>query len=93
LENKLVGIQEENKEDILNFLKYLQAKGVSEGRIVKCAYTLRPLAEMLNKPFRDATKEDIVEVISKLESSERYKERTKVDFKKILINKQEIGGL
>jgi len=80
----LSGIQEENKEDILNFLKYLCAKGVSEGRILKCAYTLRPLAEILNKPFRDATKEDIVEVISKIEISEKYKERTKVDFKKIL---------
>lgn len=84
IESKLSNIRSENKEDILNFLKYLQAKGISQGRIVKCAYTLKPLAEMLNKPFREATKEDIIEVVSKLEGSEKYKERTKVDFKKIL---------
>jgi integrase len=84
IEKKLSTLQNENKEDILNFLKYLLAKGISQGRIIKCAYTLKPIAEMLNKPFRDATKDDIIEVVSKLENNEKYKERTKVDFKKIL---------
>jgi site-specific recombinase XerD len=84
IEKKLSTLQNENKEDILNFLKYLLAKGISQGRIIKCVYTLRPIAEMLNKPFRDATKDDIIEVVSKLENNEKYKERTKVDFKKIL---------
>jgi len=59
------------------------AEGLSRARIWKCLSTLRRLVELLGKPFEEATKDDIVELIAKIERR-GYAEWTKHDYKVIL---------
>ena len=73
----------ENVEDITSFSKVKLAKGCSYGRVAKTVYTLRFLAKWLKKPFRQATKDDLLELVGNLERKE-YSEHTKYDFRVIL---------
>jgi site-specific recombinase XerD/ribosomal protein L40E len=74
-------LDETNKLDIIKFEKQCQAEGISSGRIVKYMYTLRNLALLLKKPFREATKDDIINVVGKIESRRDYTDWTKHDYK------------
>jgi site-specific recombinase XerD len=65
---KLNELDEVNRNDVLKFLKQLSAEGKSAGRIMKYAYTLKALAKMLNKPFKNAVKDDIIDLVSKIET-------------------------
>ncbi|RLI25385.1 hypothetical protein DRO58_06455 [Candidatus Bathyarchaeota archaeon] len=58
-------------------------KGYSKARILKYLETLIKIAKLLGKPFSEARKEDIVEVVRKIEESD-YSEWTKHDYKVIL---------
>jgi integrase len=58
-------------------------RGYSKARILKYLSTLLSLAKLLGKPFVNAQKEDIIEVISKIEQS-NYSDWTKHDFKSVL---------
>lgn len=77
-------VSERNKHSILKFEKQLVAEGISTGRIMKYVYTLKSLALMLNKSLSNANKDDIVDLVSKIESNPNWTENTKADFKKIL---------
>ena len=77
-------IIEINKHYLINFLKYISAKNLSLSRQYKYLYTLKPIAIMLNKDFSLADKNDIIELVSKINNSENYKENTKRDFKVII---------
>ncbi|MEM5799393.1 MAG: phage integrase N-terminal SAM-like domain-containing protein [Candidatus Aenigmatarchaeota archaeon] len=68
---------------IADFVKYLKARGCSQGRVYKYIYTLKTLRGLLNKPFRDVTKEDLINLFDKLSYS-NYKESTIKDFKVVL---------
>jgi integrase/ribosomal protein L40E len=81
---KLNELSEPNRSDILKFLKQLSAEGKSAGRIMKYVYTLKTLAKMLNKPFRNALKDDIIDLVSKIETNKNWTDSTKHDFKVIL---------
>jgi len=81
---RLNEIREEDRNDILKFKKQLLAEGITYGRIMKYLYTLRSISSMLNKPFRKVNKDDMVELVGKIESNEKYSEWTKSDFKKML---------
>jgi len=81
---KLNEIDEVNRNDVLKFLKQLSAEGKSAGRIMKYVYTLKVLAKMLNKAFRNATKDDIIDLVSKIETNKNWTDSTKHDFKVIL---------
>lgn len=74
----------ENKENIIKFQKQLVAEGITIGRIQKYVYTLKSLAILLNKPFTIAKKDDIIELVSKVETNPKWTEWTKSDFKKML---------
>ncbi len=76
-------VGKENSEVLLKFYKHLVAEGVSIARIIKYLTTLRNLASRLNKPFEKATKDDIIELVAKIEQRD-YSEWTKHDYKLIL---------
>lgn len=76
-------ILEENKQKIFDFYHECIVRGYSKARILKYLSTLLSLAKLLGKPFVDARKEDIIEVIAKIEQS-NYSDWTKHDFKSIL---------
>ncbi len=73
----------ENIRDISSFSKIKLAKGVSPGRAAKIIHCLRLLAKRLRKPFRQATKDDLIALVGNLERSD-YAEHTKYDLKVML---------
>jgi len=73
----------ENIRDIVSFSKIKLAKGVSPGRAAKIIHCLRLLAKRLRKPFRLATKDDLIALVGNLERSD-YAEHTKYDLKVML---------
>lgn len=76
-------ICKENKKDITSFAKMRLAKGSGYGRVAKVLYCLRNLAIWIKKPFREATKDDLVALIGDLETHD-YSEHTKYDYKIVL---------
>jgi integrase len=56
----------ENKKDIFRFKEQLEAEGISKGRIFKYIWCLRNISGWLKKPFKQATKEDVVRVVAKI---------------------------
>lgn len=76
-------LSKENSESILQFYRQLVAEGVGIARQIKYISTLRRIASLLNKPFADATKNDIIDFVAKIEK-EDYSEWTKRDYKIIL---------
>ncbi|MDI6721052.1 MAG: hypothetical protein QMD85_01585, partial [Candidatus Aenigmarchaeota archaeon] len=78
-------VLEANKKVILDFINECYAERLSHGRIYKSLYFLVTLSRMLGKNFSEATKEDLKELIRKIESSPKnYTENTKKDFRVIL---------
>jgi integrase/recombinase XerD len=78
------GLCQQNKNDIRDFSKIRLAKGSSHGRVSKIVYCLRFLGRWLKKPYRDATKNDLIALIGDLESMQGYSEYTRYDFKIVL---------
>ena len=76
-------IGKENIRDITSFSEVKLAKGVSPGRAAKIIHCLRLLAKRLRKPFREATKDDLIALVGNLERSD-YAEHTKYDLKVML---------
>ena len=76
-------IDEESKQSILNFYQECIVRGYSKARIIKYLDTLERIAKNLGKPLTQAKKEDIVNLIAKIEQR-NYSEWTKHDYKVIL---------
>jgi site-specific recombinase XerD len=70
-ESKL--ICEKNKEDILKFKDDCFSDGLTVARVVKLVKISYYLAVGLGKPLRDATKDDIKELVRKIETDELAK--------------------
>ncbi|MEK6979375.1 MAG: tyrosine-type recombinase/integrase [Candidatus Micrarchaeota archaeon] len=81
--SKQKGIGKENIEEIKAFANIRLAKGSGHGRVAKVIYCLRFLAIWLQKPFKEATKDDLINLIGSLETKD-YAEHTKYDFKIVL---------
>lgn len=77
-------VDDGNKQLIIDFSKVRLAKGSGHGRIAKVVYCLRFLARWLDKPFREATKDDLISLVGGLETNPKYAEHTKYDFKIVL---------
>jgi integrase len=73
-------ISSKNKSLILGFIDECFAEGLSKGRAIKYAYYLLRLAEWLGKDFKTATKEDLKELLRKIEMSS-YAVMTKMELK------------
>lgn len=74
---------EENKQKLFEFYKECIVRGYSKARTIKYINTLYYIAKLLGKPFSEVKKEDIVELIRRIEEK-GYSEWTKHDFKVIL---------
>ena len=74
-------ICEPDKGLIEKFSRYLFAQGLSYGRIIKYTIEARKVAETLNKPLLEVVKEDIIELVQKIERKSDYTEYTKHDYK------------
>lgn len=72
-----------NAETILRYHKHSVARGLSLARITKITRTLRQLSTMLGKRWEDATKDDMMNLVAKIEQRD-IRLRTKQDFKRIL---------
>ncbi|MEM5816197.1 MAG: tyrosine-type recombinase/integrase, partial [Candidatus Aenigmatarchaeota archaeon] len=71
-------------EKILEFIRKLEANNYSKGRIEKYVTFLKSLRKLLGKDFSEATKEDIENLVIKINNESSFSEATKSDFKKIL---------
>jgi integrase len=80
---KLNDLREQDKKDILEFKRQLVIDDISPGRIMKYIYTLKKLSELNDKPFRECRKEDIINLMEKMQKLD-YTDWTRADFKKIL---------
>lgn len=80
---KTNSLGKENSETILRFYRQLRAEGLGIARIIKYLSTLRRISSTLNKPFKEATKDDMIDFIAKIEQ-QGYSEWTKRDYKVIL---------
>jgi len=74
-------LDEINRNDILKFSKYLFAEGLSVGRIGKYIWILKSLAKILEKELRNCNKEDIIELVSKIEANKNWSDSTKEECK------------
>lgn len=82
LEND-AGVCAKNRKLAAGFAQSQLAKGLSRVRIVKCVYCMRYLAKWLGKSFSEASKQDLVGMVSRLEGMD-YSENSKYDFKIVL---------
>jgi site-specific recombinase XerD/ribosomal protein L40E len=73
----------ENKKKILEFYHECIVRGYSKARIIKYIETLERIATLLGKPFSQAKKEDIAELIERIEEKD-YSDWTKYDYKVVL---------
>jgi len=76
-------IDERTYEKVKEFVRKLETNSYSKGRIYKYIYFLKTLRELLGKDFSEAKKQDVEELVIKLNNSD-YSEASKSDFKKIL---------
>jgi len=76
-------LDEESKQKVLEFHKDSLIRGIGKGRLVKYLFTLRYLGLLLGKPFSSSKKEDIAELIGRIEEKD-LSPWTKHDFKVIL---------
>ncbi len=85
LARELAKIKEDpfNAEILLKYYRSRVAEGLSLARIIKCLSTLRQISKTLSKPFEEVTKEDIVDLIAKVEER-NVSPWTKHDYKAVL---------
>jgi len=76
-------IDPRNKIKILEFYRECLSQGLSQARIIKYLDTIERIARLLGKLFEDATKDDIAELVQRIEGN-NYSEWTKHDYKLIL---------
>jgi len=82
---KLEGCQVcgKNKEGIMEFCKYSSAKGIRASRISRYIQILHDCAHALNKPFHDAAKTDVQDLVLKIENR-NYSEWTKRTYRAVI---------
>jgi len=85
LERKLSDIKLDrfNSEILLRYYRSRVAEGLSLARIIKCLSTLRLISKSIAKPFTEATKDDIVNFVARIEER-NISQWTKHDYKVIL---------
>jgi site-specific recombinase XerD/ribosomal protein L40E len=72
-----------NKELIEKFSRYLFVQGLSQARIIKYVSGIAIIARMLDKPLNEASKEDIIDLVQKIEKKD-YTDWTKHDYKLVI---------
>jgi len=72
---------EDNRKEILRFKEHMIADSLSSGRITKYMFYLSKISRFVNKPFKDVTKDDMVSMMSMLETDENKSECFKADIR------------
>ncbi len=73
-------IDKRNRNHIRRFIEYKKAsKGISLGRQAKYVYELIRLAKVLDRPFNQATKADLIKLANQIRESKIHKPRTNSD--------------
>lgn len=72
---------EATKKEILDFFDNCSATGLSLHRITFYADRLYPLANMLGKPFKEASRADIEAILAKIERNDKLSHATKGIYK------------
>ncbi|MFH0868552.1 MAG: hypothetical protein V1831_04530, partial [Candidatus Woesearchaeota archaeon] len=81
---KKTKISQRNKDVIKRYHKYLLANDVGQPRVARLSMGLRTLSKLLKTDFEVATKEDIQELVSKINQNKWYSAATISDFKQII---------
>jgi len=81
---KSKNIHPDNKQAILDFVRYMELKDYSNHRIYKYLNKLPSMAEKINKPFLKATQADIEKFIMWLKHRPDITDTTKLDYKILL---------
>lgn len=76
-------ISNQNKQIILKFYEYISTIGLGKKRILKYLYSLHNIAHLMEVPLEDATTEDIMKLVRKIEQGD-YSEWTKHDYKVVI---------
>jgi site-specific recombinase XerD len=77
------GICPENRAKLLEFYREMLAQGLSQARISKYLYTLLEIASWTDMPFEELGREQIAELIRRIESS-GWSDWTKHDYRLML---------
>ena len=77
-------ISQENKDLIFEFRDDCFAYGIGLARVIRHFYCLRDMAIWLNKSFAESKTEDLKKLIAKIERMDKYKPRTKMEYKATL---------
>jgi integrase len=83
--SQLTKIGEENKKVIFKFLDFMRANGAAPATQRLILWALTTIATLLGKPFHTATKDDIIKVVSEIESkyrSEKSKKQLKAELRR-----------
>ena len=80
---KIKELPPEIYQTLTNLEKNLAARGLSHARILKYLITLRKIYSWLQKPFQEATKEDLESLLQKIEEI-KYSAWTKQNYRVIL---------
>lgn len=83
-ELKSVRADKVNRKTILRYHCQRVADGISLARQHKCLCTIKLLSRMLGKQFEDATKDDMVKLIARIEQRQDFSAWTKRDYKIVL---------
>lgn len=73
----------QNARDLEKFIEYCVAMGLSRTRILKYRLLIRKISSIIDKPFREAEREDLIEVVAWVERSE-YSRWYKHDIKVVI---------
>lgn len=76
-------LYEDNRKELLNFYRECVLQSLSKARISKYLDTLQRIVKWLDKPLQEVKKEDIIDLVHKIERN-GYSEWTKHDYKVIL---------
>lgn len=76
-------ISNQNKDLILKFRDYASTIGLGKKRVLKYLYTLHNIAQWMDVPLEDASKEDIMKLVRRIEQG-NYSEWTKHDYKVVI---------
>jgi site-specific recombinase XerD/ribosomal protein L40E len=76
-------LDEKNRQYLLDFYNECIVQTISKARIIKCLGTLLRVSNWLGKSFDEATKEDIIGLVRRIEDAD-YSNWTKHDYKAIL---------
>lgn len=75
--NGTAEFSDEVKEELHGFFNYCSSRGLSTERMLVYVHRLYPLAKMLGKPFKQATKTDIEGIVAQIQQREDISDATK----------------